>query len=688
MANHTQAERLMTFTSSLGTDVLLIESLTGSEGISRLFSYRAELLAETGTAIDPKDIIGQKVAIELSLVDVQGSRLFNGMVVEFEQSAGDGEFDVYHAHIVPSLWQLTLSSDCRVFQDKTVMDIIKAVISPYSLTVSDKTEGTWKPLDYCTQYNETDFDFISRLAEQHGIFYTFEHSDSDNKVIFSNARSAYADCPLVSTIAYAPDSSGGDDRYSSQIQELRATATMVTGKHSTLDYDFRSYAVNKVDAVSSASGFVNNAYERFRYPGGEEGYVKLTAKSLSTPAHAAGFLTATADASDAAAEVYRGVSTARSFASGYTFTVTDHPRDAWNQKYLLTEVAHHITQLPSYRSSARNATEGSYQNRFSAMVSTQLFRPRALTAKPRIVGPQTAVVVTPSGEDFAIDKLGRVCVQFFWDRLRAANTVDNTWVRVGQPWAGNGWGTMFWPRAKDEVIVQFLNGDPDNPIIVGSVYNGANVPKYALPDMSTRTGIVSRSSKGGAAANANELRFEDKSGSEQVFLNAEHDMDVRVENDHRELVTGKKSTIVKGAQYDKITGDRHVDLGANRVEKIAEQADLAVGTNLNEKVGQNYSLKVGQNHAEKVGMNYAVDAGLEVYIKAGMTLVIESGMELCLKGAGGFITIGPAGIAISGPMVMINSGGAAIAGSPPQLMDPGAPTAPDEADDGTKGGAM
>lgn len=677
---------MMKFTSPLGPDELLIESLSGVEGLSRLFDFEAELLAATGSDIDPASIIGQKVTVEIALVDAQGSRYVNGMVAAFVQAAGDTEFDVYRAHIVPSLWQLTLGATCRVFQGKTVMDIIKAVISPYGLSVSDKTEGTLQALDYCTQYSETDFAFVSRLAEQHGIFYWFEHSDSDNKVNFSNARSVYGDCPLVSSITFSPNADDAEHRYVSSLEEFRATATMVTGKHSTQDYDFRSYSVNKADPVSSTSPFVNNAFESYRYPGHEEGYVKETAKNLSTPQHAKGFLAARAGASDTGAEVFHGTSNARSFVSGYTFTMTDHPRDAWNRKYLLTEVVHHVDQVPSYRSAG--GKDGEYRNRFSAVSSDLTFRPRAVTARPVIYGPQTAMVVTPSGEDLAIDKLGRVCVQFFWDRLREANTVDNTWVRVAQPWAGSGWGTYFWPRVGDEVIVQFINGDPDNPIVAGSVYNGSNVPKYALPDMSTRSGILTRSSKQGSASNANELRFEDKKGSEQIFINAEKDMDHRIENDARDFVGGKKSLMVKGAQYEQISGDQHFDLGANRVEKVAKKSHVDVGTDLNEKIGQNYSLKVGMNHGEKVGMNYALDAGMEVYIKAGMTLVIESGLEICLKGAGGFITIGPAGIAISGTMVMINSGGAAVAGTAPQIDPPDPPTAPDQADDGTKGGKM
>ncbi|WP_263385465.1 type VI secretion system Vgr family protein [Granulicella arctica] len=682
-----QAERLMKFTSPLGQDVLVIEALEGVEGISRLFDFQAELLADTGTTIDPAQLIGKNVTVEIALVDVQGSRYVNGIVAAFEQTSGDTDFDNYRVHIVPSLWQLTLSSNCRVFQSETVMAIIRAVFEPYGISMADKTEGSLQALDYCTQYFETDFNFISRLAEQHGIFYWFEHTESDNKVYFSNARTAYQDCELVSTITFAPNSGKGQDRYVSSLEEFSSTATMVTGKHSTQDYDYRSYQVHKADAQNSVSPFVNNAYERYTYPGGEEGYVKEVGKALSTPNHVAGFLTARTNASDAGAEIFHGSSSARSFASGYTFTMKDHPRDDWNRKYLLTQISHQVEQVPSYRSTGVGQ-RADYVNRFSAISSDTVFRPHYTTPKPVIYGPQTAMVVTASGEDIHLDKLGRVCVQFFWDRLRAANTVDNTWLRVAQPWAGSGWGTFFWPRVKDEVIVQFINGDPDNPIVVGSVYNGVNMPKYALPDMSTRSGLVTRSSKGGAAANANEIRFEDKKGSEQIYLNAEMDMDHRIENDHRRYVGGKDSLIVKGAQYDDITGDRHSNMQANLVEKIGQKADLDVGTDMNHKIGQNYSLKVGQNHGEKVGMNYAVDAGMEVYVKGGMTVVIESGMALTLKGAGGSITIDAMGVSITGTMVLINSGGAPVAGSPATLTDPGAPTAPDQADDGTKGGKM
>jgi len=687
MASFKQSDRLMQFSSPLGKDMLLMEAFEGVEGISRLFEFHADLLAATGTAIDPKALIGSKVTVAIGLNDVQGTRWFNGVVASFEQASGDTDFDVYRARIVPSLWQLTLSANYRVFQNLTVMDIVKKVIAEYGLTLSDQTSVTYKPLDYCTQYDETDFHFISRIMEQSGIFYWFEHSDQDNKVVFGDGRSAYADCPLSSSVAYAPQSGGREGAYGAQLTEFSATASMVPGKHGTQDFDYRPYAAHDIPDKASASDFGKNGYEDFFYPAGEEGYVKEVDKQLSSPDFGALFLDSRALAADAMSEVFRGSSNLRSMCSGYTFSVTKHPRAAWNRKFLLAEVVHHATQVPPYRSEAAGSGTG-YGNRFTAVSSDIVFKPAAVSRKPRIYGPQTAFVVVPSGEDMFIDKLGRVCVQFFWDRARKPNTVDNTWVRVAQSWAGNGWGAYFWPRVKDEVVVQFLNGDPDNPVVTGSVYNGVNVPKYALPENSTRTGIVTRSSKGGSASTANELRFEDKTGAEQIYLHAEKDMDLTVENDQRRSVGGNDSLTVTGAQMEKIGGNSSLTIGGNLAESVGGNADLAIGGNQTEAVGSNFSLNVGQDHNHKVGSNYAVSSGQNVYLNGGMNVVIEAGVQLTLSAAGGFITIGPAGVAISGTMVLINSGGAAGSGTPPQVPSPASPTAPDTPDDGTKGTKM
>ena len=686
MASPKQTDRLMQFSSTLGKDVLLIESLDGTEEISRLFEYHVELLAAVDTEIDPTVIVGAKVAVAISLNDVRGSRWINGIVASFEQCAGDTEFSVYRARIVPSMWQLTLSSNCRVFQGKTAVDIAKAVFSEYGLSVSDQTTVSYASLDYCTQYDESDFHFVSRILEESGIYYWFEHTDQDNKIVLGDARSTYQDCPLSASIPFALNEKGAEGGYGAWISEFTSTSTMVSGKHSTADYNYRTYARLDVPDQPSTSPTGKNAYDQYLYPAGEEGYLKAKQTESATKLETI-FLGARTEASDTTAEVYRGSGNARSFCAGYTFSLSGNPRQPWNRKYLLTAITHHAGQSPPYRTSDSGNSEG-YSNGFTAISSDVNFKPARTFTKPKIYGPQTAIVVAPSGEEMYIDSLGRINIQFIWDKVRQPNTVDNTWVRVAQQWAGNGWGTYFWPRLKDEVVVVFLNGDPDNPLVVGSVYNGVNVPKYALPDNSTRSGLVTRSSKGGSAQNANELRFEDKKGSEQIFINAEKDMDQRTENDNRRFVGGKDSLIVTGNQLEQVGGDYNREVKGNSIEKIGSNSDLGIGSNLTEQVGGNHSLNVGSNQSIQVGTAYSMNAGQTVYINGGMNVVIQAGMELSLVGSGGFVTIGPSGVSISGTMVLINSGGAAGSGSPGQTPSPKTPTAPDKADDGTKGGAM
>jgi type VI secretion system secreted protein VgrG len=349
-----------------------------------------------------------------------------------------------------------------------------------------------------------------------------------------------------------------------------------------------------------------------------------------------------------------------------------------------------------------------------------------VTPKPFVQGPQTAIVVGPSGEEIYTDKYGRVKVQFHWDRLGKRDENSSCWVRVSQPWAGKNWGTISLPRVGQEVIIDFLEGDPDQPIVTGRVYNGEQMPPYALPANQTRSTTKSRSSKGGSASNYNEIRFEDKMGSEQIFINAEKDLDLRVENDSREYVGGDRSLLVnanqrelvngdqhghvKGSRFEKIEGDMSVNFGGKRMaqtggdesisiggdrkEQVSGTLSLQVGKDCNEQVGGGLSLQVGQSRNEKIGQTHAMEAGQVIHLKAGQTVVIEAGVELTLKGPGGFVDIGPAGVTIQGTMVLINSGGSGASGpgaSPQSPVSPEAPKdpkEPDKADDGTKGGKL
>jgi len=385
--------------------------------------------------------------------------------------------------------------------------------------------------------------------------------------------------------------------------------------------------------------------------------------------------------------VISGSGNCRSFAPGYKFNLDEHSRRDMNGDYLLTEVTHSASVGDTYSGSGDDSQD-TYTNHFTCIPFAVPYRPQRLTPKPIVQGPQTAVVVGPAGEEIYPDKYGRVKVQFHWDRLGKKDENSSCWVRVSQPWAGKNWGAINIPRINQEVIVEFLEGDPDRPIITGRVYNDDQMPPYTLPDNMTRTTFMSRSTKSGGSANYNELRFEDKKGNEQIFLNAEKDMDHRVENDSREFIGNDRHLIVKNDQKEKVQGEQHIQIVKDRNEKVGGDASLEVTGNQNDKVGQNMSLQVGQNLQEKSGQNYAHEAGMAIHLKAGMNVVIEAGLELTIKASGGFINIGPAGVAISGTLVLINSGGAAGSGSGSSPTSPKAPKDPDQADDGSKGGKM
>src|SRR5208282_5403170 len=451
---------------------------------------------------------------------------------------------------------------------------------------------------------------------------------------------------------------GGTFQKEDIVQSWGAEQELRPGKYALNDYNFQTPSTSlmaNVQTVDQIGG--NTKYEIYDYPGI---YTKKSDGDDLTKVRM--------EEEEAVHYLLTGSGNCRSFASGYKFHLDDHPRRDQNGDYLLTEVTHSASVGDSYSGSGGDSEE-TYSNHFACIAVSIPFRPQRLTPKPVVQGLQTAVVVGPSGEEIYTDKYGRVKVQFFWDREGKKNDQSSCWVRVSQPWAGKNWGSINIPRIGQEVIVEFLEGDPDRPIITGRVYNAEQMPPYTLPDNQTRTTFMTRSTKGGSSSNYNELRFEDKKGSEQLFLHAEKDMDVRVKNDSREYVANDRSLIVKGNQNESVDGDQNITISGNQAEKVA----------------QNLSLQVGQNLNEKSGQNFAHDAGMEIHLKAGMNVVIEAGLELTIKASGGFINIGPAGVAISGTLVLINSGGAAGSGSGSSPQDP---KKPDEADDGSKGTKM
>ena len=691
-----QTDRLLNFTSPLGKDVLLPEHIAGVEGISELFFYQLDLLATADRTIDPKSIVGQKVCVAIQANDSGTKRYINGFVSSFEMNGGDEEFHNYRAYIVPNLWVLTLNKNTRVFQNQTVTDVIKAVLSPYKISPAVETSNSYTPMEYCTQYRETDFNFISRLMEQHGILYYFKHTQDDHTFTLQDTSSKLSACAIQSSFRYAPQPKDTEGFYDFVVKNFISKSTLVTGNHTIWDYSFIKYKTVPDPGTKAATKgpLGTNGNEKYDYADSAAAYLKKEGSDPKISDLASFFMNMRRDSSDAGTVIVEGDSNAISLQTGYSFELTKHPQSSLNIKYLVTRVEHNVLQMPSYRART-TSPQVPYANTFTAIPFSIPYRPPIKTEKPVVNGMHTGKVVVTSGEDSFMDKYGRVNVQFWWDRQRKPNTPDNTLLRVAQSWAGKGWGTYFWPRVDDEVLIDFMEGDPDQPIVVGSVYNGVNMPKYDPAGQYTLSGVLTRSSKNGGAANANELRFEDLKGKEQIYMNAERDYDLHVEHDWHTLVGNEQHTKITSNQFEEVDGDSHLlvkgkqvheidgeadrNVKGNYMESIGQNSNINVGQNLNEKIGTNYSLQVGENQFNKSGMLYVVDSGQEVHIKGGMNVVIEAGMNVCLSGPGGFVSVGPTGVIIQGTLVMINSGGAAVPGSPgmPQSPDPpAAPTAP------------
>jgi type VI secretion system secreted protein VgrG len=672
---YTQDDRVIAINTPLGKDVLLLVSMSVQESISRLFRISAQLYSTNGS-IDFTKIIGQRVSISLNLAD-GSKRYFNGFVSRFAQVGLDKRFTHYHAEIVPWLWFLTRRADCRIFQNMTIPDIVTKVFQDRGFgDFRNALQGDFEQREYCVQYRETDFNFVSRLMEQYGIFYFFEHEKDKHTLVMGNKTSVHKPCPGQSKIRL-DFSAGVYSKDEDFIGTWNLEQELRPGKYALTDYNFETPSTSLLandETIFKVGG--NDKYEVFDYPGE---YTKKaegeTRTQIRMQEEEAGHL------------IGVGGGNCRTFASGYRFDLSGHARGDQNQAYLLTEVQHSASVGSSY-SGTEGQSEEFYSNQFRCIPYSVLFRPPRSTPKPFVQGPQTAVVTGKSGEEIWTDKYGRVKVQFFWDREGKKDEKSSCWIRSSQPWAGKNWGAINIPRIGQEVIVEFLEGDPDRPLITGRVYNDEQMPPYKLADNQTRTTFMTRSTKGGGASNYNELRFEDKKGDEQIFMNAEKDMDLRVENDSREFVGKDRSLIVQGDQKEKIQGEQDIQIAKDQNESVGGDASLNVSGNQNVQVGQTMSLQVAQNLQEKSGQNYAHEAGMEIHLKAGMNVVIEAGLQLTIMASGNFINIGPAGVAISGTLVLINSGGAAGVGSPSSPTSPKAPKDPDTADDGSKGGKL
>ncbi len=648
MPEWTELRRFLNLLTPLGDDKFLLRSFSGEDGISELFHYHLDLLSEDSN-ISFDDIIGKNVTFSVRLAVTESARYFNGYVSRFVQLPGETRLFHYQAEVVPWLWFLTRTADCKIFQNMAVMDIVKQVFTDLGFKdFQDQTQKTYPTWEYCVQYRETAFNFVSRLMEQEGIFYFFKHENGKHTLMMGDVASVHQPCPDVSRVMF-DRSAMLEMRHDEDVvygwkqeQEMRA------GKYAVCDYNFETPSTRlntQVDSSINQGG--NHRFEIYDYPGIYDN--RADGDTLAKTR---------IEEQEAVHAVFFGESDCRTLESGFKFELYGYEHQDQNDNYVLTHIAHHGEEGGFY-SGHGSATDSTYKNTFTAIKATVPFRPPRVSPKPLIHGTQTAVVVGPGGEEIYVDKYGRVKVQFHWDRMGKLDESSSCWIRVAEPVAGKGWGGVWHPRIGQEVVVSFLEGDPDRPLITGSVYNAVQMPPYTLPDEMTKSTFKSYSSKGGGGFN--EIRFEDKKGSEQVFVNSEKNLDIRVKADRFETLGGESHLIVTKDQYELVKQDKHLHVKGDQ----------------NEKVDGTASLKAGQNIQIKTGQNYALDAGQEIHLKAGMNLVIESGTSLTLKVGGNFINLNSAGIFIKGTMVMINSGGAAGSGSG---SSPEAPTDAKEAD--------
>jgi type VI secretion system secreted protein VgrG len=648
--SYTQDTRHIAIHTPLGQDVLLLQSFKGHEAISQLFSFQCNVLSED-YSISFDKLLGQKATIRILLGD-NSTRYINGFISSFSQSGSDPRFASYRMEVVPWLWFLSRRTDCRIFQNMTVPDIIKKVFDNLGFhNYRVQLQGSFPQREYCVQYRETDLNFVSRLMEQYGIFYFFEHEKDNHTLVLANSASALQVCPHHAEVRYEYESSSLEEGDS--ITRFDFEQEVRPGKYALNDFNFETPSTTLAVSVGGTIDVGgNNRFEVYDYPGDYrkkdegEALVKVRMQEEETPV-----------------KVAHGSSYCRGFVTGYRFELKEHYRRDLNQAYVLTGLSHVGSVGGSYKGSGGGNT-GAYSNEFIVIPYSVPFRPLRTTPRPVVQGPHTAIVSGKAGEEIWVDKYGRVKVQFHWDREGKRDENSSCWIRVSQAWAGKGWGSMHIPRIGQEVIVEFLEGDPDQPIITGRVYNAVEMPPYDLPAEQTKSTMKSLSSKGGGGFN--EFRFEDLKGKEQIFIHAERDMDLRVKNDRMESIVKNTHLTVGADQFEKITGDTH----------------LSVKGDQNEKVDGTVSLKAGMDLQHKVGMKYGMDAGTEIHLKAGLNLVIESGMSLTLKVGGNFINLSPAGIAMTGTMVLINSGGAAGTGSGSSPHPPKDPTEADNAKPG------
>ncbi|WP_244808422.1 type VI secretion system Vgr family protein [Caballeronia zhejiangensis] len=665
----TDTDRIAQTTCALGKNALVLYRMRGREELGRLAQWDLELLADRSN-LDIARMLGSDFSLSLAIPS-GGTREYNGIVTAFElarpASTQPNLPAMYRATVRPRMWLLTRASHCRFFHQMTVPAIIGSVLADYHIDFENKCSAAYPSREHCAQYRETDFDFVSRIAEREGIYYYIEHRGAKHRLILTDSSQVHGPTPHCNALPFRAQT--GAPHEHEWLYAWSAGGEVATGIVEINDYDFEK------PSQSAQQGLVARAHRAKRF---DEAVYAMQEHAPGYKRHedAERLARAHVEAHQAANVFVSARTTARAIWPGGTVQLSDHPLAQHNGEYLVVSAEYEVNS-DYYLSTfdARNRPPV-FDCAFKALPRDAGFRAARSTPRACVAGPQTAVVVGPKGAEIHTDKYGRIKVQFHWEQLEpeaARESLQRCWVRVAQPWAGKGYGVFFLPRIGQEVLVHFIEGDPDQPLVIGSVYNAAQTTPYELPAKMARTTLRSNSTKGGNGFN--EMRFDDTKHAEQLFFHAERDLETWVKHDALTRVGNERHVIVEQDDFARCGGNR----------SDAVQGDQRT------RIGGKFSVDVGGDTQHKSGANISVGAGVNVDVKGGANVTIEAGVTLTLKAGGNTIVLGPSGIAIDaagpvsidGVVVQINCGGGG-GGAGAASASPDAPAAPRQADDGSR----
>ncbi|PDV87528.1 type VI secretion system tip protein VgrG [Rhizobium sp. H4] len=578
-------DRKTTVQTPLGSEALTFTHFIGRDEVSRCFAFTVGFISSDEN-VDALKLLGKPLSVEGESGDKK--RWFSGLVTDFRLMRIEERFAYYEAEVRPWLWLLGNSTDCRIFQNMSVVEIVEKIFSKYKAAKFEKRlQGSYEAREYCVQYDETDLDFVQRLLEHEGIMYFFEYAEGEHTLVLADAMNKLKPAPGYGSVKFRAegDPVRRDEEY---MTDWVSTSSVQPGIFAHTDYDFTKPGADLMAQSAQPFSHAEAQGEHYRHPGahltvGRGDAVAVVRREEIQAAH----------------QRIAAAGTVRGLASGCTFKLENFPRKDQNAEYVVLRADYRLFD-PGYRPAADTGEE-TFRAIFQVAPTSISYRPPRTTTRPVMRGPQTATVVGPAGEEIFTDKYARVKVQFHWDRLGKKDQNSSCFVRVSQTWSGAGWGFIQIPRIGQEVIVDFLEGDPDRPIITGRVYNGKEMPPYELPGNATQSGLKTNSSPGGGGWN--ELRFEDKAGSEEVYFQAQKDHNLLIKHDRSKLVQHDQSDRIDNNAKHSVGVNLDEDVGNNKTTKVGVDRTVNIGSNDTETVGVNRSLTVGANETISIGSN-------------------------------------------------------------------------------------